>query len=85
LVNDIEARKNKISILEKTAFHIELDCKRKEQQVQKLTDKKNRLEKLIRNVINDDDNYSNLKRIIKENAAIIIIIIDIQLRTIQST
>jgi hypothetical protein len=45
LVNDIEARKNKISILEKTAFNIELDCKRKEQQVQKLTDKKNRLEK----------------------------------------
>jgi hypothetical protein len=27
LVNDIEARKNKISILDKIAFSIELNCK----------------------------------------------------------
>jgi hypothetical protein len=31
LVNDIEARKNKISILDKIAFSIELNCRRKEQ------------------------------------------------------
>jgi septal ring factor EnvC (AmiA/AmiB activator) len=45
LLNDIAALKYKISILDKTAFSIEQDCKRKEQQLQELTDKKNRLEK----------------------------------------
>ena len=36
LVADIEARKNKISILNKTAFFSEQDCKRTEHRVQEL-------------------------------------------------
>ena len=40
LVNDIAALKHKISILDKTALSIELYCKRKEQSVQELGDKK---------------------------------------------
>jgi predicted nucleic acid-binding Zn-ribbon protein len=64
LVNDIEARKHKISLLDKTAFSIELDCKRKEQQVQAFTDKKNRLEKWITNVLNGEG-YTKLMQIVK--------------------
>jgi predicted RNase H-like nuclease (RuvC/YqgF family) len=48
LLDDIEARKNKISILDKTALSIEQECKRKEQEVQELTAPKDRIEKLIR-------------------------------------
>jgi predicted nucleic acid-binding Zn-ribbon protein len=66
LVNDIEARKHKISLLDKTAFSIELDCKRKEQQVQAFTDKKNRLEKWITNVLNGEG-YTKLMQIVKES------------------
>jgi hypothetical protein len=40
LVNDIEARKNKISILDKIAFSCEQECRRKHQEIQELTDKK---------------------------------------------
>jgi hypothetical protein len=69
LENDIEARKNKISLLDKIAFSSELDCKRKEQEVQELSDKKNRIENLIANVLNsENDGYSKLKQIVKENA-----------------
>ena len=66
LANDIEAKKNKISILDKIAFASEQDCRRKEQQVQALTDKKTRLEKWITNVLNGED-YSKFKQIVKEN------------------
>jgi hypothetical protein len=67
LENDIEARKNKISILDKIAFSSEQDCKRTEQRVQELTAQKDRLEKLITNILNNDEGYSKLKQIIKEN------------------
>ena len=45
LLNDIAALKYKISLLDRTVFSLEQDFKRKEQQLQELTDKKNRLEK----------------------------------------
>jgi DNA-binding CsgD family transcriptional regulator len=66
LINDIEARKHKISILDKIAFSSEQECKRTEQRVQELTAKKDRLEKLIANILNDED-YSKLKQVAKEN------------------
>jgi F0F1-type ATP synthase gamma subunit len=66
LVNDIEAGKNKISILDKIALSSEQECKRTEQQVQELTAKKDRLEKLIANILNDEG-YSKLKQVAKEN------------------
>jgi hypothetical protein len=66
LVNDIRALERKISILDKTAFYIEQDCKRTEQQIQELGDKKNRLEKLIANILNGEG-YSKLKQIVREN------------------
>jgi uncharacterized protein (DUF3084 family) len=67
LLKNIEALKYKISILDKTAFACEQDCRRKEQQLQELTDKKDRLEKLIANVLNsDNEGYSKLKQIVKE-------------------
>jgi hypothetical protein len=64
LVTDIRPLEYKISILDKTAFPIELDCKRKEQQVQAFTDKKNRSEKWITNFLNGKD-YSKVKQIVK--------------------
>jgi hypothetical protein len=66
LVNDIEARKHKISPLDKIAFSSEQECKRKEQQVQALTDKKNRLEKWITNVLNGEG-YTKLNQSAKES------------------
>ena len=66
LANDIEARKHKILALDKTVFSIELDCKRTGQQIQELTIQKDRLERLIANVLNGED-YSKLKEIAKEN------------------
>jgi hypothetical protein len=66
LSNDIEARKHKILLLDKIALSSEQECNRKEQQVQALTDKKNRLEKWITNVLNGEG-YSKLKEVIKEN------------------
>jgi seryl-tRNA synthetase len=58
----------KISILDKTAFACEQDCRRKEQQVQELIDKKNRIEKLIEKILNNDnEGYSMLKQLVKEN------------------
>jgi hypothetical protein len=66
LSNDIEARKHKILLLDKIALSSEQECNRKEQQVQALSDKKNRLEKWITNVLNGEG-YSKLKEVIKEN------------------
>jgi hypothetical protein len=55
-----------ISILDKIAFSSEQQCKRTEQRVQELSDKKDRLEKLIANILNGEG-YSKLKAIVKEN------------------
>jgi hypothetical protein len=67
LANDIEALKYKISVLDKTAFSCELDFQRKQQQLLELTDKKDRLEKLIANTLNNGEGYSKLRQIVKEN------------------
>ena len=66
LANDIEERKNKLSILDKIAFTSEQDGKRIQQQVQQLTAQKDRIEKLIANISNGAG-YSKLRQIIKEN------------------
>jgi predicted nucleic acid-binding Zn-ribbon protein len=60
LANDIRALEYKISILDKTAFSSEQECRRKEQQIQELSDKKDRMEKLIADISNGED-YSKLK------------------------
>jgi predicted HTH domain antitoxin len=67
LVNDIEARKNTISLLDKIGFSCEQERKRTEQRVQELIDKKNRIENLIANIVNNDEGYSKLKQLVKEN------------------
>ena len=66
LVNDIQARKNKISILDKIVFSSEQEYKRTEQRVQELAVIKNRLEKLIAYILNEEG-YSKLMQSIKEN------------------
>jgi predicted nucleic acid-binding Zn-ribbon protein len=66
LANDVKALEYKISILDKTAFSSEQECRRKEQQIQELSDQKDRLEKLIVNILNGEG-YSKLKQIVKEN------------------
>src|SRR5919206_3822417 len=63
-LNYMKALEYKISLLDKTAFSCEQECKRKEQQVQELTAKKDKLEKWITKVSNDDD---DLKQIVKES------------------
>jgi site-specific recombinase XerD len=63
LSNDIHALEYKLSILDKTAFSSEQECKKIEQQLQVLTAQKDRLEKWIANISNNDD----LKQIVKEN------------------
>ena len=63
LVNDIEELKYKLSILDKTAFSSEQEYRRIRQQLQELIDKKDRIEKLIANMLNNDE----LKKIVKEN------------------
>jgi SMC interacting uncharacterized protein involved in chromosome segregation len=72
LVNDIEARKHKISILDKIAFSSEQECKRKEQQVQALTDKKDEIEKSIANILNREG-HTKLKAIVKENVKAVLL------------
>ena len=68
MVNDIEARKNKISILGKIAFSSEQECRRTEQQLQEFIAQMDRMQKMIANVLNNDnEGYSNLKQIVKEN------------------
>ena len=66
LVNDIAGLERKLSVLDKTAFSCEQERMRTEQRVQGLTDKKDKLEKLIANVLNGEG-YSKLKQIVKEN------------------
>ena|SRR5215211_3320474 len=66
LANEIRASELKISVLDKTAFSSEQECRRKEQQIQELGDKKDRLEKLIADIVNGED-YSKLKEIVKES------------------
>jgi predicted DNA-binding protein YlxM (UPF0122 family) len=66
LANDIMALERKISILDKIALSSEQECKRTEQRVQQLGDKKARLEKLIANILNGGG-YSKLEQIAKEN------------------
>jgi len=73
LLKNTDTLKYKISLLDETVFVCEQDCKRKEQQLQELIDKKNRIEKLIMNIRNnDDEGYSKLKYIIKENVKAIL-------------
>jgi predicted nucleic acid-binding Zn-ribbon protein len=71
LVNDIAGLECKLSVLDKTAFSFELDCKRTQQQVQELTAKKDRLEKLIANISNGEG-YSKLHQIAKENVKVVL-------------
>ena len=56
----------KISLLDKIAFSSEQDCKRKHQQIQELIDHKDKIEKLIPNILNGD-RYSKIKQIAKES------------------
>ena len=68
LANDIVGLEHKISILDKTAFTCEQDCRRKEQQVQELIAQKDRIEKLIATMLSDDnEDYAKLKAIVKES------------------
>jgi hypothetical protein len=64
MLNGMKALEYKILMLDKTAFTCEQDCKRKEQQLQELIDKKDRLEKWIAKISNNDE---ELKQIVKEN------------------
>ncbi len=66
MANDIRALEYKISILDRIAFNSEQECRRKHQEIQDLTAQKNRLEKLIANILNGEG-YSKLKQIAKEN------------------
>jgi hypothetical protein len=66
LVNDIGVLELKISILDKIAFSSELDCKRTEQRVQEFYAQKDRLKKLIANILDGED-YSKVKQVAKEN------------------
>jgi predicted transcriptional regulator len=68
LANDVATLERKSLLLDKIVFSSEQDCKRKEQQIQKLTAEKYRLESLIAYILNNDnEGYSKLKHIIKEN------------------
>ena len=62
MVNDIEALKYKISILDKTAFSCEQECKRIKQELHELIDKKDRIEKLIANILNNNDNEEGFSK-----------------------
>jgi hypothetical protein len=66
LANDIVARKHKISILDKIVFSSEQDCRRKHQEIQELIAQKDRIERLIANIL-DGEGYSKLEQIVKEN------------------
>ena len=70
LSNDIQALKNKISILDATEFSFEQDCKRKEQRGQEQFEQKERLEKLIANIQSNSGkkNYENLLETLTNNA-----------------
>jgi septal ring factor EnvC (AmiA/AmiB activator) len=66
LANDIRALELKISILDKTAFSCEQECKRTEQSMQELTARNDRIERFITNILNVEY-YSKLKYLVKEN------------------
>jgi hypothetical protein len=66
LSNDIKCLEHKISILDNIAFSSEQDCRRKHQEIQELIAQKDRLEKLIANILNGED-YSKVNQIAKEN------------------
>ena len=72
LANEIEARNLKISILDNIAFSSEQECRRKQQEIQELTDKKNRIEKLIANILNNGEGYSKIRQIVKENVKVVL-------------
>jgi hypothetical protein len=71
LVNDISALELKISILDKTAFSCEQECKRKYRELQELVAQKDKIEKLIANIVNGEG-YSKLKQIVKENVKVVL-------------
>ncbi len=71
LANDISALEHKISILDRIAFASEQECKRTEQRVQDLTTQKDRLEKMIANILNGEG-YSKLKQMAKESVKAIL-------------
>jgi len=66
LVNDIRALEYKISILDKTAFSCEQECRRKHQEIQELIAQKDKIEKWIANILNGEG-YSKLNQIAKES------------------
>jgi vacuolar-type H+-ATPase subunit E/Vma4 len=66
LANDIEVRKHKISILDNIAFSSEQECRRKHQEIQELIAQKDRIERLIANLLNGEC-YSKVKQFVKEN------------------
>jgi predicted DNA-binding protein YlxM (UPF0122 family) len=66
LANDIAGLEHKISILDKIALSSEQECRRKHREIQELNDRKNRIERLIANILNGEG-YSKLKHIIKKN------------------
>jgi chromosome segregation ATPase len=59
LVNDIRALEHKISMLDALALSSEQECKRTENRVQELTAQKDRLEKLIANILNGEVSYQS--------------------------
>jgi copper chaperone CopZ len=71
LVNEIGALELEISILDKTAFSCEQERKRTEQRVQELADKKDRIEKLIANILNGEG-CSKLKQVAKESIKVVL-------------
>ncbi len=72
LVNDIEERKNKISLLDNIIFSSEQECRRKHQEIQQLIAQKDKIEKLVAKVLNNDEGYSKLQQFIKENVKVVL-------------
>ena len=67
LENDVAAKEYKISILDKIAFSSEQECRRTELQLQELIAQKYRMQKVIANILNNDQQgYSKLKQIARE-------------------
>jgi hypothetical protein len=68
LSNDINSLERKVSILDKAAFASEQEYRRKEQEVQELTAQKDRIERWIANISNNND----LKQMGKENVKVLL-------------
>jgi hypothetical protein len=66
LADHVATLEHKISLLYKTAFSIEQDCRRKHQEIQELIAQKDGIERLIANLLNGEG-YSKLNQIVKEN------------------